>query len=185
MNYGEGLAYWYLRLNGFFPLRNFVVHRHSGHRRRSDVDVLAVRPPQVYEEIGGQQGDWDPFLAATVPLNRFLCVICDVKTGVFTGDDLFARPNLLAATQRLGLLAPAACAVGTYRIAGMRSDRNGSTTAAGEERSMVRVLFSNPLPLVGQRGVGRLQPGPMGARGLGRLAYDEGCGCRHRPVPMT
>ncbi len=26
MNYAETLAYWYLRLNGFFPLKNFVLH---------------------------------------------------------------------------------------------------------------------------------------------------------------
>jgi hypothetical protein len=26
MNSSEELAYWYLRLNGFFPLTNFVVH---------------------------------------------------------------------------------------------------------------------------------------------------------------
>jgi hypothetical protein len=26
MNYGETLAYWYLRLNGFFLLQNFVLH---------------------------------------------------------------------------------------------------------------------------------------------------------------
>lgn len=42
MNYGEELAYWYLRFNGFFPISNFVVHRSSGIKRTSDVDVLAV-----------------------------------------------------------------------------------------------------------------------------------------------
>lgn len=109
MNYGEEHAYWYLRLNGFFPLQNFVVHRHGGNELRSDVDVLAVRPPLVYEEIGGQQGDWDQFLAAHVPLDCVLGVVCEVKTGTFTADELFARRNLIAATQRLGLLEPAAC----------------------------------------------------------------------------
>lgn len=109
MNYGEEHAYWYLRLNGFFPLQNFVVHRHGGNKLRSDVDVLAVRLPLVYEEIGGQQADWDNFLAAHVPLDRILGVICEVKTGAFTADELFARRSLVAATQRLGLLAPADC----------------------------------------------------------------------------
>ncbi len=109
MNYGEEHAYWYLRLNGFFPLQNFVVHRHGGNELRSDVDVLAVRPPLVYEEIGDQQDDWDQFLAEYVPLDCVLGVVCEVKTGAFTADELFARRNLIAATQRLGLLAPAAC----------------------------------------------------------------------------
>ncbi len=26
MNYGETIAFWHLRLNGFFPLANLVVH---------------------------------------------------------------------------------------------------------------------------------------------------------------
>jgi hypothetical protein len=32
MNSSEELAYWYLRLNGFFPLTNFVIHRHQAPR---------------------------------------------------------------------------------------------------------------------------------------------------------
>ena len=118
MNYGEELAYWYLRLNGFFPLNNFVVHRYGGGEHRSDVDVLAVRPPQVYEEIGGQRGDWDLFLTEQVPFDRILGVVCDVKTGAFTADELFARRNLLAATQRLGLLAPQTCEATADDLAG-------------------------------------------------------------------
>lgn len=92
MNYGEEHAYWYLRLNGFFPLQNFVVHRHGGNELRSDVDVLAVRPPLVYEEIGGQQGDWDQFLAAHVPLDCVLGVVCEVKTGYPSGDPILKAP---------------------------------------------------------------------------------------------
>ncbi|SRR6266851_2698574 len=63
MNYGETLAYWYLRLNGFFPLRNFVLHplheSAGDDDQTADCDLLAVRFPHVYEEIGGQSGDWD------------------------------------------------------------------------------------------------------------------------------
>ncbi len=47
MNYGETLAYWYLRLNGFFPLRNFVlhpVHESAGDdRRHNESCVKACR----------------------------------------------------------------------------------------------------------------------------------------------
>ncbi|MDV6376422.1 hypothetical protein [Deinococcus arenicola] len=52
MNYAEKLAYWYLRLNGFFPLANFVLHN-EGERRGSDSDVLAIRMPHTDERIGG------------------------------------------------------------------------------------------------------------------------------------
>jgi len=44
MNFGETLTYWYLRLNGFFPLANFVVHRgEQGNRPGGDVDFVAIR----------------------------------------------------------------------------------------------------------------------------------------------
>lgn len=83
MNYAETLAYWYLRLNGFFPLKNFVLHssrreerlgregaeQNEGYIPGADCDLIAVRFPHVYEEIGGQprqeeaiednEGDWD------------------------------------------------------------------------------------------------------------------------------
>src|SRR5258706_8881760 len=61
MNYGETLAYWYLRLNGFIPMRNFVLHplRGAENKQAADSDLLAVRFPHVYEEIGGQPNDWD------------------------------------------------------------------------------------------------------------------------------
>jgi hypothetical protein len=61
VNFAEQLAYWYLRLNGFFPLTNFVLHRHDDYDpHSSDADIVAVRFPHVYEPIGGQSDDWDP-----------------------------------------------------------------------------------------------------------------------------
>lgn len=41
-NYGEERAYWYLRLNGFFPLSNFVVHKDEMVQYRADVDLLTA-----------------------------------------------------------------------------------------------------------------------------------------------
>ena len=85
MNYGEKLAYWYLRLNGFFPVTNFVTHGHIGevHEQSGDVDLLAVRPPHVSELIGGQQGDWDRrFDGWEIDFNANLVgLIVEVKTG--------------------------------------------------------------------------------------------------------
>jgi hypothetical protein len=40
-NYGEAWAYWYLRLNDFLPLGNFVVHKDSVVKHRADVDHCA------------------------------------------------------------------------------------------------------------------------------------------------
>ena len=39
----ESLAYWYLPLNGFLGIRNFIVHPDTGPNQRIDVEILAVR----------------------------------------------------------------------------------------------------------------------------------------------
>jgi hypothetical protein len=48
MNYGETNAYWYLRLNGFFLINNFVIHRTDEIAYSSDIDILGIRLPYVF-----------------------------------------------------------------------------------------------------------------------------------------
>lgn len=104
MNYGEEITYWYLRLNGFFPITNFVVHRSTRVEHSADIDLLAVRPPFVYEEVGGCPRDWDPWLVDYLGLDRFIGVICEVKTGDYDPSKLF-RPNYVEyALGRLGFV---------------------------------------------------------------------------------
>lgn len=107
MNYGEELAYWYLRLNGFFPITNFVVHRSNDVVHRSDVDVLAVRMPFVYEEVGGRADDWDSYLTAHINFGRPIGLVCEVKTGDFDVECLFRQEQLAYTLPRLGLIPPA------------------------------------------------------------------------------
>lgn len=102
MNYGEEIAYWYLRLNGFFPLTNFVIHRSSKIAYTSDCDVLAVRLPFVYEEIGGNPDDWDDDLADELGFDHFIGVICEVKTGAYNLDELFRPEYVKYSIGRLG-----------------------------------------------------------------------------------
>jgi hypothetical protein len=61
MNFAESLVYWYLRLNGFFPITDFVLHatREPRSRYSADCDLLAIRPAGVGEAIGGRLEDWD------------------------------------------------------------------------------------------------------------------------------
>ncbi|HEV2522123.1 MAG TPA: hypothetical protein VGT24_07045 [Candidatus Acidoferrales bacterium] len=47
MNTLEQLALWYLRLNGYFTMPNFIAHGEGGPR--TDVDVLGVRFPHSRE----------------------------------------------------------------------------------------------------------------------------------------
>lgn len=108
MNYGETLTYWYLRLNGFIPMRNFVLHRANIEgQAAADTDLLAVRFPHVYEEIGGQPLDWDNrrFGAWGLDLRNNVALIVEVKTGRINPDRRWwRRERLQAAVLRLGIL---------------------------------------------------------------------------------
>ena len=45
----EDLAYWYLRLNGFLTIKNFVLHPDQGSDPRTEFDILGVRFPDRKE----------------------------------------------------------------------------------------------------------------------------------------
>lgn len=54
VNFGERIAYWYLRLNGFFLVEDFVLHRdHGDDKRTSDADLLGIRLRESSEPIDG------------------------------------------------------------------------------------------------------------------------------------
>lgn len=106
MNYGEELAYWYLRLNGFFPITNFVIHKSEEMDYRSDIDLIAVRPPHVFEEIGGRDGDWDDYIKEHCDFTQHVGILCEVKTGRFKEDEVFQDKHLEVGVHRLGLIPP-------------------------------------------------------------------------------
>lgn len=107
MNFGEELAYWYLRLNGFFPLTNFVYHKSESAKYSGDCDVLAFRPAGVWEEVGGKEVDWHQDLQELVDFTRPAVVVCEVKTGDYERQKLFPHDRLAYAIQRAGLAVPA------------------------------------------------------------------------------
>lgn len=47
----ERLAYWYLRLNGFLTITNFVVHPDRGSNQETDVDLVCARFPFRAENL--------------------------------------------------------------------------------------------------------------------------------------
>lgn len=54
----EKLAYWYLRLNGFLTIENFIVHDEQGGCQKTDIDLVAARFPhrrEVLREYGNGQ----------------------------------------------------------------------------------------------------------------------------------
>ncbi len=111
MNFGETIGYWYLRLNGFFPLPNFVLHRSAApNSQNADADILAIRHPYVHEDVGGNQKDWDGERFSRWGLNleaECICLIVEVKTGGFSAGVLetaFGRERLSYAFRRFGVL---------------------------------------------------------------------------------
>ncbi|MGA2616531.1 MAG: hypothetical protein ABSF26_02915 [Thermoguttaceae bacterium] len=115
MNYGESLAYWYFRLNGFLPLQNFVLHEPNEETGQdADIDLLAVRFPHVFENIGGHPNDWDNERFVDWQLDHtrnVVCVIVEVKTGWYKKGAVnrhFDRRRLEYAILRFGIFEKAA-----------------------------------------------------------------------------
>jgi len=104
MNYGEEIAYWYFRLNVFFLIQNFVLHRYDAFHGPAQIDLLAIRPPFVLERIGAEDLEMDARLFAPMGgLDQWLGVICEVKTGRKVNDP-FDSARLAGIVARLGLL---------------------------------------------------------------------------------
>ena len=74
----EDLAYWYLRLNGFLTIPNFIVHPDTGAQQRTDVDVLGVRFPYRAELLLRPMVDDKPFVDVR---DRAYLVFAEVKRG--------------------------------------------------------------------------------------------------------
>jgi hypothetical protein len=109
-NFAEEMAYWYFRLNGFFVLENFVLHRQDlDSNQHADMDLLAIRHKYTYEEIGGKKDDRDPKLFKHFDEDKHIGIICEVKSGRnLSRDDIkFDRPDRINyAIRRLGIFAP-------------------------------------------------------------------------------
>lgn len=104
MNYAEEITYWFYRLNGYFLIRNFVIHNTPQNRLTSgsDVDILAIRFPHVSEEVGGQPDDWHPSIFGHVEGNTISALIIEVKSGRYNPANLFLREDLEYIVPRFG-----------------------------------------------------------------------------------
>lgn len=101
MNRDESLAFWYLRLNGFFLIPHFVVHTEPP----SEIDFLGLRPPRVAEDVGGRPEDWDPAFIDEEDREHFLFVLCEVKGGrSYNVETVFRAREIQYALPRYGML---------------------------------------------------------------------------------
>ena len=106
INYAEELTYWYLRLNGFFLIENFVIHREGDQiEYRADADLLAVRFPHVREAVGGMPIDFDnDILFRAFNPNKIIGLIAEVKSsrGPIRQNIFLDRGRMKYAIQRFG-----------------------------------------------------------------------------------
>jgi hypothetical protein len=92
----ERLGFWFLRLNGFLTIPNFVVHpegpREDGaYPQRTDVDVLGVRFPYRAESRGRPMPDFALFAREK---KRPMVVISEVKTKKCGLNGPWTKPEL-------------------------------------------------------------------------------------------
>lgn len=114
-NQAEELAYWYLRLNGFFLVENFVIHKETeaeakDAKHSSDADLLAVRFPNAEEKIGRKLLECDDeILFSFFNKSKVLALIVEVKSSEEPEDiKIFnSKYKMRYALRRIGLLNPA------------------------------------------------------------------------------
>jgi len=103
----EPLAYWYLRLNGFLTIPNFVVHPDTGSNQGTDIDALGVRFPDRAENLICPMAD-DPRLVS--PDRRVHFVLAEVKNGGASINPSWLDPqrrNVLRTIRAVGVADPA------------------------------------------------------------------------------
>ena len=83
VNFGERIAYWYLRLNGFLLVEDFVLHRQDG-RGTSDADLLGVRLRHSMESIDNARFELHSAIQKLVGDEadpKHVALVVQVKTG--------------------------------------------------------------------------------------------------------
>ena len=123
----ERLAYWYLRLNGFFTVTNFLVHPETRRDYSTEVDVLGVdlrgrrvniTRPMTDDELFTRHGE------------RLCLVIAEVKNGPCNLNESWRNPekrNMEKVLAAIGVF-PQSCwqtvADSLYQIGCFQDDNN-------------------------------------------------------------
>jgi hypothetical protein len=107
-NFGERIAYWYLRLQGFLLVEDFVLHSGSQIDRTADADLLAVRHMYWEEKIDGKALLPDTGLETQLAARKKnVGLIVQVKTGTESrAGRAFECERLVYALRFLGIAPP-------------------------------------------------------------------------------
>lgn len=106
LNYAEEMSYWYLRLNGFFLIDDYVLHRKGLNKEQSsDCDIIGIKLANSKESIDGHNYiDYDKLLFGDLNENENVAIICEVKSGDYNKKDLFKIEKIKYCLKRFGLL---------------------------------------------------------------------------------
>lgn len=83
----EAVGYWYLRLNGFLTITNFVVHPDEPGNQKTDADVIGVRFPHRAELLNNPMIDDDVFMQIREPF----IALTEIKSGRCEINPTFRR----------------------------------------------------------------------------------------------
>ena len=158
----ERLAYWYLRLNGFFILENFVIHDDVSSNQRTDADLIGVRFANREENILNPMTD-DPSIARCETLVSV--VIAEVKTSECSLNGPWTRPadeNMQRVLRAVGCFPKSAVELAGNALykAGMYQDAHCTCRliAIGARRcqalpirAVPQILFADMLRFIHQR----------------------------------
>lgn len=88
----EKLAYWYLRLNGFLTIENFVVHPDSGSQQRTEIDIISARFPYRTELPENKNPMQDDNCLILRP-NKIRIIFAEVKKGICELNSAWTNPD--------------------------------------------------------------------------------------------
>jgi hypothetical protein len=128
----EDIAYWYLRLNGFLVLRNFLVHGDRPGQTRTDIDVFGVRFKYRAEHLKDPMPD-DNWVGDA---KKTLVVFCEIKRGAGNINKAWrnrSRKMMESFLALVGIASPDRC--------GELADRLYETGQAVEEDFIIRTLL--------------------------------------------
>lgn len=160
----ERLAYWYLRLNGFLTIPNFVVHPDRGGNQGTDIDVLGVRFPYRAENLERPMLDDVRF---TRVREKSFIAIAEVKRGRCALNESWINPerkNMLRVLRAVGafprneadLVAQSLCQKGFYRsqlyhVSLMCFGCESNPELAGRYRQVPQFLWPEVLAFIYRR----------------------------------
>lgn len=160
----EALVYWYLRLNGFLTITNFVVHPDHGRNQETDADILGVRFPYRAENLSRPMKDHE---VITGEPGKIHVVIGEVKTGLcdlngpWTKPERRNMPRVLRAIGNLQSREAEAAAKDLYDVGYYKNQRYRiSLLCFGRDRNsqitekypdVPQILWSDILPFIHER----------------------------------